>query len=83
MHMRIRGTRHACMVCMHTPSAICVLLTIELAAIPTLFAELWRGFLSTLVCEAIMSIIIYGRLVSVSVHFFIDFRQNVRGDRTG
>ena len=55
----IRSTRCACMVCMHAPLAMCMLLTIELAAVPTLFAELWRGFLSTLVCEAIMSIMIF------------------------
>ena len=40
-YMRIRYTWHVRMVCMHTPSAMCVLLTIELAAVPTLFAELW------------------------------------------
>ena len=57
------------MVILHTLLALCMLLTIEFAAVPTPFAELlrklWRGFLLTLVCEAIMStmIILYGRLV--------------------
>ena len=70
-HMCTRGTKYAsqCAYGVHTPLAMCMLLTIELAAIPTRFAELlhklWGGFLSTLVCEAIMSTMIYGRLVSV------------------
>ena len=51
---------HACLL-----SHVLAFITIELAAIPTPFAELWRGFLLTLVYEAIMSVMIYGRLVAL------------------
>ena len=56
-------------VCTLPQPCACFWRSIELAAIPTSFAELlrklWTDFLSTLVCEAIMSTMIYGRLVSV------------------
>ena len=56
---------HQCYGTVHSPSAICLQIEIKLATVPSLFTELWRGFLSTLVYEVILFTMTYGRLVSV------------------
>ena len=86
MHMRAYAVRVARVWCACTPpSAMCMLLTIEQAAVPTPFAELWRGFLSTLVCEAIMPIMIFaGRSLLTSDRAFgvIARAKGLFGSRT-